>query len=288
MLTHTSNDFANDFSVEATRPKPTEIAKLHEILPPDTPIYVSAVPTAAPEETIVAATALRQAGLEPIVHIAARRLASEQSLRDLLSRLTGEAGVRRLLVIGGDIDSMGPFPDALAVIQRARLRDFGIEEIGIGAYPEGHPRIASDRLAASLDEKIASATAQGLRVHIISQFCFSAERVIAWLTQLRSAGITHPVKVGLAGPTSVTALIRFAKRCGVNASLRGLMSGTASALVGNVGPDHLIEALSAAPDRIGDVHPHYFTFGNLIDTARYARNMAQRNATPTLAKAAAS
>lgn len=286
MVMHASTDFASGFSLEATRPKPGEIAKLQEILPSGTPVYVTAVPTAAPDETVIAASTLRRAGLEPVVHIAARRLASAQGLQNLLSRLAGEAGVRRLLVIGGDIDTMGPFPDALAVIQRARLRDFGIEEIGIGAYPEGHPRIAPDRLSASLDEKIASATAQGLRVHIISQFCFSGERIIAWLTQLRSVGISHPVRVGLAGPTSVTALIRFAKRCGVNASLRGLMSGTAAALVGNVGPDRLIEALAAAQDKIGDAHPHYFTFGNLLDTARYARGMAQKDFAGALAEAA--
>ena len=55
----------------------------------------------------------------------------------------GEADVRRLLVIGGDVDAPGPLPDALSVIQKGRLREAGIEEIGIGAYPEGHPRIPS-------------------------------------------------------------------------------------------------------------------------------------------------
>ena len=135
------------------------------------------------------------------------------------------------------------FPTRLSVIQKGRLREAGIEEIGIGAYPEGHPRIPPGRLEAALDEKIASAAAQGLRVHIVSQFSFSPERILAWLKQLRACGIASPVKVGMAGPTSVPALLRYAKRCGVNASLRGLMSGAAAALIGNVGPDRIVEAL---------------------------------------------
>ncbi len=275
--------FTRTFSVEGTRPSADEIAQLGDILPAGTQVYVTAVPTAAPDETLAAAAGLRNTGLEPVVHIAARRLASEAQLKDLLARLRGEADVRRLLVIGGDIEAAGPFADALAVIQKGRLRDAGIEEIGIGAYPEGHPRIASARLEASLDEKIASATAQGLRVHIASQFSFSGERIVAWLKQLRAGGITNQVKIGLAGPTSVPALIRYAKRCGVNASLRGLMSGAASALIGNVGPDRIIDVLSEAQGELGDVQPHYFSFGGLVATARYAQEKAGAEHAPAVA-----
>ncbi len=150
-------------------------------------------------------------------------------------------------MIGGDVDAAGIYADALAVIQKGGLREAGIEEIGIGAYPEGHSRIPAGRLEAALDEKIAAATAQGLAVHIVSQFSFSPERILAWLRQLRACGISKPVKVGMAGPTSVPALLRYAKRCGVTASLRGLMSGAAASLIGHVGPDRILETLTRPP-----------------------------------------
>lgn len=264
---------AQRFSLEATRPSAAEIAALADIVPPATPIYFSAVPTITRQEIIAAAAALRKAGLEPVIHIAARRLESAAALQELLSRLRGEADVRRLLVIGGDVDTPGAFADALAVIQKGRLRDVGIEEIGIGAYPEGHPRIPAGRLEAALDEKIAAATAQGLGVHIVSQFSFSPERVLSWLKRIRAGGIGKPIKIGMAGPTNVPALLRYAKRCGVAASLRGLVSGVASGLVGHVGPDRIVEALSAAGD-LGDVAPHYFSFGGALETARYACEVA--------------
>ena len=268
-------NFARTFSLEATRPNAGEIAALADLLPGGTPVYFSAVPTIEPPELIAAAALLRKSGLEPIVHIAARRIRVAADLQNLLASLRGEADVRRLLVIGGDVDTSGPFADALAVIQKGRLREAGIEEIGIGAYPEGHNRIAPGRLEVALDEKIATAAAHGLGVHIVSQFSFSPEHILAWLKQLRACGITKPVKVGVAGPTSVPGLMRYAKRCGVNASLRGLMAGAAAGLLGNVGPDRIIETLSLAGD-LGDAAPHYFSFGGAVETARYACSTSRR------------
>ena len=257
------------FSLETTRPDAAEVARLAEILPPGTPLYLTAVPTQDPGELIKAAACVRKAGMEPVAHIAARRMVGAEALRELLAGLRGESDMRRLLLIGGDIDTPGAFSDALSVIQRGGLHKAGIEEIGIGAYPEGHPRIPAGRLEAALDEKIAAATAQGLRVHIVSQFSFAPDRILDWLRQLRACGLSRPVKIGVAGPTSVPALLRYARRCGVAASLRGLASGVASGLVGHVGPDRIIETLSAAGD-LGDVALHYFCFGGTLETARYA------------------
>ena len=261
--------FARRFSLEATRPNAAEIAALAEIVPRGTLLYLTAVPTQRAPELVMAAAALRKAGIEPVAHIAARRLTSAAALQELLAALRGEADMRRLLVIGGDVDAPGTFADALAVIQKGRLREAGIEEIGIGGYPEPHPRIPAGRLEAALDEKIAAATAHGLRVHIVSQFSFSPEKILAWLKQLRACGIGKPVKIGMAGPTNVAALLRFARRCGVAASLRGLASGFAGGLVGQVGPDRIVETLSAVTN-LGDIAPHYFSFGGTLESAHYA------------------
>jgi len=58
-------DFAQRFSLEATRPNAGEIAALAEVLPPGTPVYFSAVPTITPAELIADAGLLRKSGLEP-------------------------------------------------------------------------------------------------------------------------------------------------------------------------------------------------------------------------------
>jgi methylenetetrahydrofolate reductase (NADPH) len=261
------------FSIEVTRPTAAEVTSLTELLPRGTWVYFSAVPTVTPQELVTAAKLLRKGGLEPVIHIAARRIPAAADLQNLIAGLRAEADVRRLLVIGGDIENAGEFADALAVIQKGRLREAGIEEIGIAGYPEGHARIPSDRLEAALDQKIAAARAAGLRVHIASQFSFSPEPIVAWLKRLRACGISLPVQVGMAGPTSLTSLLKFAKRCGVSTSMRGLTSGVGAALLGNVGPEAILAALIQA-NGIGDAAPHYFSFGGVLQTARYAQDVA--------------
>src|SRR5262249_61306276 len=91
--------FAHNFAMEATRPTANEIAQLGEILKPGTSVYVPAVPTAAPDETVAAAAALRKAGLEPVIHVAAKRLTSADVLRDVVSGLDGDDGMRFTLDI---------------------------------------------------------------------------------------------------------------------------------------------------------------------------------------------
>jgi hypothetical protein len=78
--------------------------------------------------------------------------------------------------------------------------------------------------------------------------------------------------------------LRYAKRCGVSASLTGLMSGAALSLIGNLGPDRIIGALDAEPD-LGDIQAHYFSFGGVIDTARYAQAKSKEAATVETAAA---
>jgi methylenetetrahydrofolate reductase (NADPH) len=273
--------FARGYTIEATRPKPAEIAAVADIVGSGREFYLSSVPTQTLPEVADLAAQTRRAGLEPVVHLAARRLTSKAELDGFLARLRGEADVRRVLVIAGDVDQAGPYADALDVIRGGRLREAGIENIGISGYPEGHAHIAPDKIDAALPAKLAAADAAGLRVHIVSQFAFDAAPVVAWLKRLRARGVTAPVQIGMAGPTSLTALLRYAKRCGVNASMRGMATGAAAGLFGNVGPDKIVEALAAEAHGLGSgglgaIAPHYFSFGGVAATARYAHDMASR------------
>ena len=137
-------DFMAGFSLEATRPSAEEVAALAAIAPSGTRVYVSAVPTRPAQEVIEAAAQLRKAGFEPVPHLAVRSFASARALDDFLARISGEAGVVRLLIIAGDHDEpAGDFRSALEVIDGGALQRHGISEIGIAGYPDGHPRICS-------------------------------------------------------------------------------------------------------------------------------------------------
>jgi methylenetetrahydrofolate reductase (NADPH) len=191
----------------------------------------------------------------------------------LLARLTAEAGVRQLLVIAGDRDPpAGALHSALDVIDSGLLQRHGIREVGVAGYPEGHPRIPGHELNRALADKIAAAEATGLRLHVVTQFCFDADAIIGWIRRLRDFGFDAPVRVGLAGPTSLPTLMRYASRCGVSASVQGLArhAGLLRNLFAMSAPDAIVRALAAKHERLGDIGVHFFSFGGLARTARWA------------------
>jgi methylenetetrahydrofolate reductase (NADPH) len=278
-LAQAITSFARGFSLEATRPSADEVAALAGIAPAGTRVYVSAVPTRPAQESIEAAVRLRAAGLEPVPHLAVRNFATVGLIDDFLARMTGEAGVERFLVIAGDRDPpAGDFRAAIDVIDGALLRRRGIAEIGLAGYPDGHPRITQQDLDLALMAKINAVEMIGLSVHIVTQFCFRPTATIAWLAKLRDFGVEHPVRIGLAGPTSLTALMRYASRCGVLASAQNLArhAGLARGLFARWTPDGLVSALVAAQSnrRLGELQPHFFSFGGLLQTARWADAVA--------------
>jgi methylenetetrahydrofolate reductase (NADPH) len=265
--------FMHGYSIEATRPKADDIAALGAIVPAATSVYISSVPTQAADEAVAHAARLRRSGFEPVPHLAVRRFASAGEIDRFLARLAAEAGVRQVLVIAGDRDPpAGSLRGALDVIDSGLLQRHGIREVGIAGYPEGHPRIPGHELDRALADKIAAAEATGLRLHIVTQFCFDADAIIGWVRRLRDFGHDTPVRIGLAGPTSLPTLMRYASRCGVAASLQGLArhAGMMRHLFAMSAPDAIVRALAAERDRLGDVRPHFFSFGGLLQTARWA------------------
>jgi methylenetetrahydrofolate reductase (NADPH) len=260
-------------SFEATRPLRSDIEALRAVIAPTTPIYISAVPTHPLAAQVDVAASLAAAGFEPVPHIAARRFASGAELDRHLGRLSDDAGVKRVLVIGGDLAApAGPFFAAIEVIESGLLQSRGIVEVGIAGYPDGHPRLGATELDRALAAKVEAAAETGLAVHIVTQFGFSAPAILNWIVRLRDQGIDLPVRIGLAGPATLSGLLRYARICGVTASAQGLMrqTGLAKQLFGMVTPDLVLRPLAAAMAEQTCVAPHIFSFGGLAAAARWA------------------
>ncbi|MBI3434427.1 MAG: methylenetetrahydrofolate reductase [Proteobacteria bacterium] len=267
------------FSLEVMLPTPTEISSVVGILAAKTPIFVSAPPGRAEPELVQVATQVRKAGFEPIPHIAARNYPSHAALGDFIARICGEAEARRALVIAGDVDTpAGPFPGANSVIESDLLQHHGIREIGISGYPDGHPKLNDGIVGRSLTEKLRSAEERGIGVQIVSQFCFDADRIIAWLRSLRRSGITSPVRIGIAGPSNARALAKYALRCGVRNSFKAVLAGTGSQLLGDASSEDVIGRLGGMDDlhSLGDIRLHLYSFGGLNRTAHWASEFQVR------------
>jgi methylenetetrahydrofolate reductase (NADH) len=267
-------DFAGEASFEVTRLAPGDLDALRA-LPERPPVYVSAVLTRPLQEQLDVVTALAAAGFEAVPHLAVRAFTSAGALDAHLARLAA-TGVRRLLVIAGDRAApAGPFHAAIEVIESGLLQAHGIVEIGIAGYPDGHPRATIEDLDRALAAKLEAAAQTGLAVHIVTQWGFSAGSIIAWIQRLRDLGVESRVHIGLAGPVTLAGLIRYARICGVAASVQGLArdAGLARQLFGMITPDHVLRPLAEASD-LGDVAPHIFSFGGLAAAARWAGGAA--------------
>ncbi len=265
--------FMEGFSLETARLDAADIAALQSVRL-RAPVYLTSVPGRPLAGMIEPAKRLRAAGFEPVPHLAVRNVASITMLDDFLSRLAA-LGVRRILVIAGDRNRpAGPFSGAIDVIGSGLLQRHGIREVGIAGYPQGHPRISLLALEQALAAKAEAAVQTGLAVHIVTQFGFDAATLLAWIVRLRDRGIEHPVRIGMAGPTDLSTLMRYARRCGVRASAQGLArnAGLLKHLVGTSTPDAIIRSLAeaAAANRLGHVVPHLYSFGGLAGTGRWA------------------
>ena len=263
-------------SLEATFPRRAELDATRRILPPGTPLYLSLPLSHAPAELGGLATQVRMAGFEPVPHIAARALTSRDEAHDLLARLNGEAGVTRALVIAGDADQpAGPFADALSLIEADLFECHGFTAISIAGYPDGHPRIANIALASALTKKLDAIYSRGLSADVVSQFCFDGERIIAWLRQLRYLRVDVPIKLGVAGPASLRALLRYALKCGVRTAAKGARNTPAVQLLTESRPDRMLKTLSQITAlSTGCVSVHVFSFGGLLKTARWVAAVA--------------
>jgi methylenetetrahydrofolate reductase (NADPH) len=273
-------NFLRNFSLEATRPKSSDVEALKAEAPVGTCIYLSALPKRPLDELADQAAMVRTAGLEPVPHVAVRNLESRDEIIRLLTRLRDEAQVRHLLVIGGDRgDAAGPYATSMDLLESGLLQKYGIQHVGLAGHPEGHPRVSNDTLDRTLRAKIDAAEQSGLAADIVTQFSFDNDSIVAWVRRLRDYGIENQVRIGLAGPTNLTTLLRYAQRCGVKASASGLArhAGLMKHLFGVSAPDGLVCSLAdaAAHGTLGEVAAHFFSFGGIGATARWTAHAAQ-------------
>jgi methylenetetrahydrofolate reductase (NADPH) len=178
--------------------------------------------------------------------------------------------------VGGDpATPEGPYPDALSIIRTGILPAFGVKEVSIAGYPEGHPDIATDVLWHHLEAKSAALQEQAMDAVVLTQFGFDTAPIMTWIDAVRARGIDTPIRIGTPGPAGIKRLLGFARRFGIgaNAMIVKKYGFSLTNLMGTAGPDRFVTDLSsllaqdAAP---GSVKLHFYTFGGLLATAQWA------------------
>jgi len=272
-------EFARGTSTEISPHDEGIVAELAKTLPTGTTVYVAHTPKAALADIVRVASKVQSSGLNASPHIVARRIESAQALREALRQLRA-AGIEQVLLVAGDRNPpAGEFTSTLEILQSGVLIEAGIKRVGVAGHPEGHPAVAAETLWSALKAKQAYAERTGTAMHIATQFSFNPEAVLAWDRRLGGEGIKLPVHVGIAGPTPLPKLIKFAVQCGIGASLGALTKGMG--LMGRVAglatsPDEMLIGLVrgvAAQGSTRLLHPHFYAFGGVMATAQWLRGV---------------
>jgi methylenetetrahydrofolate reductase (NADPH) len=183
-------------------------------------VGISCSPTHGLEPTIALVEQLKaqphEDQLKVIPHIAARMIRDKGHLKETLSRLE-VAGVERVFIVGGDAKHpIGKYSDSLQLLKDMADIGHNFKDVGVAAYPEGHPLINGQELTRFLQEK------QSLATYMVTQMCFDPQSIVNWLTSARQAGVKLPVWIGLPGVADLTKLIPLSFRIGVGQSLKML------------------------------------------------------------------
>ena len=273
-----ARELIDGFSLEMTGKDVPGLEEARHAIPAGTKINVTFLGNEDLDMRVSAAKAVKDMGFIPVPHISARRLGSQEQLEEFLGRLQEVGATEHVFAVGGDpAEPEGPYPDSLSVIRTGLLQKYGVKEVSIAGYPEGHPDIANDVLWQHLEDKSAALKEQGLDAVILTQFAFDTEPVMAWIKGVRDRGIDTQIRIGTPGPAGIKRLLGYARRFGVgaNAMIVKKYGFSLTNLMGTAGPDKFVNDLSAllaADPSSGSVKLHFYTFGGLLATSEWARD----------------
>lgn len=212
------------YSIEVMPRTAAGIGDFRTLLPAGTRVYIAHIHGTAIDDMIATAGRLTDEGFHPMPHLPARSIPDAATLELWLRRYRDEAGVEQALVLGGGLAApVGCFDSAIAMLETGLFERLGFSRLHVAGHPEGHRGMDRDggtqAADAALRWKAAFRERTGVEMAIVTQFAFDARPVIAWAERIAAAGITLPVHVGVAGPTRLQTLIKFAISCGVGPSV---------------------------------------------------------------------
>lgn len=222
-----------------------DIISTLESLPRHATISVTCTSGKGIDHTIDTAIAISHLGFTVRPHIPARLVKDEAHLNQIVEKMF-EHKIVDLFLIGGDVSApAGKYSSSEELLEAIEQYNYHFRSIGIGGYPEGHPKIDEKILMNSLLEK--QATAKRNKLFIISQLCFDAKKIVEWALRLKKEGIMLPISVGIPSYYNMIKLMKFAKLCGVGESLRFLSQrpgiGVSLSKQFTYNPENLLQSL---------------------------------------------
>jgi methylenetetrahydrofolate reductase (NADPH) len=224
--------------------------------------------------TVQLAGKLAALGHRPVPHLCGRSISGPGELDDLVGALRGH-GVEEVLVLAGaGSPAVGPYPDALSLLEALTERGAPFPRMGVAGFPEGHPFRRGDAQFEDLARKAAFAD------HVVTQVCTDPGRVRRWIARVREHGIDLAIRVGIPGVVQRTRLPGLALRLGALDALRYARSqpSLAATLLRGDEPDRLVRGLAPLLERPQTrvIGWHVCTFNQVERTERWRRERLGR------------
>jgi methylenetetrahydrofolate reductase (NADPH) len=175
------------------------------------------------------------------------------------------AGVRHIVALRGDPPgkiggNYVPRADgyANATELSAAIRAIAPFEVSVGLYPQIHPESPS----ATHDIDVLKAKVDAGATRAITQFFFDVDGFLRFIEQVRAAGVTVPISVGIMPVSNFKGLRRMAEQCGI--ALPDWMAGLFEGLDNDPDTRRLIACSVAAEmcarlEEEGFTDFHFFT-----------------------------
>jgi methylenetetrahydrofolate reductase (NADPH) len=274
-------DFLSGFSIETTPGSAAKIRDYRDHLAVGTKVAVTFLPGSDYRDTVATARRLREEGMEPAPHVAARSIPDRRRLEDYVARLVNEAGVRQVVALAGAVDRpVGEFTDSMQLLDSGVFDRHGITKIGVAGHPEGSPDIPDQAVWQALRWKQAFAERTDAEMYICTQFVFEAQPIIDWDREVRAAGVDLPVHIGVPGLATLKTLLNHARACGIGPSMRFLtrQAKNVSKLMSVNAPDLLVGDLAhywETDPNCGIVRAHMYPLGGLKKSAAWANAVVE-------------
>ncbi len=283
MTTKTVTNGPTTFSIEVMPRTAKNIDNFRRILPKRTTVYVAHLEDTPIEEMFFTCKRLISEGMDPMPHIPARIIQNTGELEDWVKEYSSLGVDQSLLLAGNGKTPKGELFNSIQLLETGVFEKHAFKKIQIAGHPEGNKDIDKD---GSLEKTINALKAKQkfgqntkLQIGITTQFCFDPQPVIQWLEVLESEQIDLPISLGLAGPTRLQSLIKYAIMCGVGPSISVLKKRAKdlTKLLLPFEPTEMIDALNSSKKNklFKNVHSlHFFPLGGIEASAAFARNIS--------------
>jgi methylenetetrahydrofolate reductase (NADPH) len=209
-------------------------------------VFITWLPTESKDKLLAKVTELHGMSLKPVPHIASNKIKDIAEARDIAAALI--PFTNKILLIRGGGEQEGTFANVTELVDTGAFAEF---EIGVGGFPDGNGPISYEDGIEILRAKTSYAK------FVVTQWSLNQKAIARFLDDT-----PLPTYLGVPNHCSTKQLIRFAKVCGIENSVKGFLSNPMNLMrfVTGFNPTYIVEKFKTHPNL---AKFHVYSFGNL-------------------------